>query len=372
MRIAIVSRYARRGDGQGRANYEIVLHALARGHQVDLYADEVDPLILERGGRWIPIKPRVRGNDLLYGLEAIQKATRTLRSAPRYDVVHGYGWTLEGAHQINTAQFVHSAWRLQKMHPARTNRNAYGLYQWSYSALNAWGERRAFHNARIVVGASSTIRQELTQTVGLPEAKVRVVLNGVDTQEYRPGAVDRAALGLPENKTLALFAGDIRTGRKNLDTVLKALADAPGIHLAVVGRKEGSPFPALAEQLGVAERVHFLDFRRDMPDLMRAADMFVFPSRYEACALVLIEALGSGLPVITAQTTGGAEAVGDGCGIRLPDPEDAPALAAAMRALASDPERRRAMSEAARQVALGLTWEHIGAAYLKLYEEAAA
>ncbi|MFM7320865.1 MAG: glycosyltransferase family 4 protein, partial [Armatimonadota bacterium] len=349
LHVAIVSRYARRGDGQGRANLEIASRALAEGLAVTLLADEVDSELLKSGARWIPVRPKVRGNDLAYGVESVLRATRALRGmAVRPDIVHGYGWTLEGRHDVNTAQFVHSAWRRHAMHPSRSNHGPYATYQWLYSALNAWGERRAFARARRVVGASSTIREELTRWGRVPADRVDVVLNGVDPDQFHPGAVDRSTLGLPANVPLALFAGDIRTGRKNLDTVLRGLARCPGIHLAVVGRLAGSPWPALAQALGIADRVHFLDFRSDIPDLMRAADCFVFPSRYEACALVLLEALASGLPVITAHTTGGAETVVDAAGIRLPDAEDDGALADALHAVFADSDRRRSMGEAAR------------------------
>ncbi|CCH65303.1 glycosyltransferase [Richelia intracellularis HM01] len=56
---------------------------------------------------------------------------------------------------------------------------------------------------------------------------------------------------------MALFAGDIRTSRKNLDTILYALLQVPNIHLAVVGDVETSPFPGLATSLGLEKRVHF-------------------------------------------------------------------------------------------------------------------
>jgi len=369
MHIAIVSRYARIGDGQGRANFEIALRAVNRGHRVTLLADQVDERLVAAGAQWVPIQPRNRKVDLVYGLESIALANRALQSLPqRPDIVHGYGWTLDGPHDINTAQFVHTAWRRHPVHPSRANRGAYAAYQWTYSALNGWGERRAFRNARHVVAASSTVRRELVELVGLPESKVDVVLNGVDTSQFRPGDADRAALGLPEGVPLGLFTGDIRTGRKNLDTVLMALAKVPDMHLAVVGRLEGSPFPEMARRLDIERRVHFLDFRTDVADIMRACDLFVFPSRYEACALVLLEALASGLPVVTAETTGGAEVVTDDCGIRIPDTEDAVALAGALSQMVSSAEGRQAMAAAARKQALRFTWDAIADQYLAIYE----
>ncbi len=159
--------------------------------------------------------------------------------------------------------------------------------------------------------------------------------------------------------------------RKNLDTVLRAMRDVPALHLAVCGAVQGSPYPALAAKLGVSDRVHFLGFRRDMPDLMRAADMFVFPSRYEACSLVVLEALASGLPVLTAVTAGGAEVLTPTCGHVLSDPDDAKALAQTLGAWVDDPQRRQQMGQAARQVAEQHSWARMGDAYLRLYAESA-
>ena len=372
MRIAIVSRYARKGDGQGRANREIAISALSAGHSVDLYADQVDQDILDAGAKWVPVQPKTRSNDLAYGLQSIAAANRALNGRRSdYDVIHGYGWTLDGAHHINTAQFVHTAWLRHSMHPSRMSSGPYALYQRLYTTLNAWGERKTFRDARRVIGASSTIRHELTTLCGVADSKVGVVLNGVDLNEFYPGMEDRTALGLPEGVFLALFAGDIRTGRKNLDTVLKALVKLPSVHLAVAGRVAGSPWPALAGDLGLADRVHFLDFRTDLAQLMRAADCFVFPSRYEACALVLVEALASGLPVITAKTTGGAEAVGPDAGVVIDDTESVAELTAALQAVSGHPELLPARREAARTCALPLTWGNIGAAYLQHYADVA-
>ncbi len=64
---------------------------------------------------------------------------------------------------------------------------------------------------------------------------------------------------------LALFVGDIRSRRKNLELVLHALTEVRGLHLAVVGDTARSPYPAMAAELGVMDRVHFLGYRRDVP-----------------------------------------------------------------------------------------------------------
>jgi glycosyltransferase involved in cell wall biosynthesis len=152
---------------------------------------------------------------------------------------------------------------------------------------------------------------------------------------------------------------------------LRALAQTPGVHLAVAGGLEGSPYPAMARQLGLSERVHWLGFRRDVDALMRAADLFVFPSRYEPFALVILEAMASGLPLITASTVGAAELVTPDCGLIVSDPEDAGALAEALRELSADGPLRQRMGCAARGIAEGCRWEQMADRYLALYAQTA-
>jgi glycosyltransferase involved in cell wall biosynthesis len=110
---------------------------------------------------------------------------------------------------------------------------------------------------------------------------------------------------------------------------------------------------------------------RDMPTLMRCADAFVFPSRYEAMSLVMLEALASALPVITVHTAGGAEVITEECGIVLDDPDDATALAEAITLVASDPLRAREMGQAAQALAATLSWRTMAARYLALFEDIA-
>jgi glycosyltransferase involved in cell wall biosynthesis len=162
---------------------------------------------------------------------------------------------------------------------------------------------------------------------------------------------------------VGLFVGDLQLPRKNLHTVLKALPACPGLHLAVVGRIGNSVFPAMARNLGVSDRVHFLDFRRDVPELMRSVDFVVFPSLYEPSGLVLLEAMASGVPVVTSASVGGLEASGTQGVLTLGHAENVDEISAAMRSLVEDPTLRRRMGQAGRGRALELDFRGMAAKY---------
>jgi glycosyltransferase involved in cell wall biosynthesis len=238
--------------------------------------------------------------------------------------------------------------------------------------LNARWENRAFRQAKVVVAVSHRVKQELLD-IGVPPESIRVILCGVDLQEFSPGSGDRSKWGLPEQVPLALFVGDIRLNRKNLDTVLHALVQVPELHLAVVGTIEGSPYPQLAAQLGLSKRVHFLGSPQNViSELMRTVDLFVFPSRYEPYGLVVIEAMASGLPVITATTTGASEIVTPESGVVLSDTEDTETLAQALSRFQSDHELRKRMGKAARSIAEQYSWASMARSYVDLFEELAS
>jgi GT2 family glycosyltransferase len=102
---------------------------------------------------------------------------------------------------------------------------------------------------------------------------------------------------------------------------------------------------------------------------MRAADVFVFPSRYEACALVLLEALASGLPVVAARTTGGTELLTPESSVLIHDADDVPALADAVNDLVASAEMRSRMRVAARRLAESHSWDSMAERYLEIYSE---
>jgi glycosyltransferase involved in cell wall biosynthesis len=374
MKIQFVAHNFVRGNGQGRINYEIVRHAVKNGHEVELVAHQVAPELLQGAVKWTHVAQRPHRPNLLGVCTFARGANRIVRErGAEADVVVGAGFTLNVPHDVNLCQFVHGAWIRSPAHVSRFFRGPYGWYQYFYSRFNAAWERGAYAGARLVVAPSEKIRAELV-SIGVPADQIRVVYNGVDLDEFSPKSESsawlRAELGLAEDVPLALFVGDIRTPRKNLDTVLKALVLVPKLHLVIIGAEKGSPFPAMAESLKVAGRAHFIGFKTDVPRFMRACDIFVFPSRYEAGTLVLLEAAACGLPIITARTAGGCEVLDSVAADILENPSDVVRLAAALRRLVDDPQRRRAAGTAARAIAERYSWESMSRAYLELFAAA--
>ena len=421
MHIGIVTRHVGRNDGQGRVNAEIATEALRQGHRVTLFAEGADERVGPQGReeRAIPegreegailknregrASPGGRGDRVIpnghgtpEGSERGDGAEQRLFAAPAWlpgrlardqvfavrswralgrdrggcDALLSNGFATWGRADVNAVHFVHSSWLRSSVHPWRLRHDAPALYARLYTGLNAGLERVAFRRAGRVVAVSEKVRDELI-AAGVPPDRLDVIVNGVDTAEFRPGPADRARFGLPATGPVALFAGDLRTPRKNLDSVLGALVHVPGLTLAVAGRHENTPWPALASSLGVADRVRFLGFQRDMPALMRATDVFVFPSRYEACSLVLLEALASGLPVITARSAGGAELVEPGTGVVLADSEDTAALADTLRLYVEDPTLLRESGHRARLLAERHGWPRMARRYIDLLAAAAS
>ncbi|MBI3288930.1 MAG: glycosyltransferase family 4 protein, partial [Elusimicrobia bacterium] len=288
-----------------------------------------------------------------------------------FDLVQVNGFITWAPAHVNVSHFVHSSWLKHLRGSSGAGSAPYRLYQFVYAWLNSRLERRAYLQAAVVVAVSEKVREELL-AIGVPADRVQVIHNGVDLEEFSPRDGDlgarRRRAGLPEGVPLGLFVGDIKTSRKNLDLVLDALPRVPRLHVAVAGATEGSPYPDLAESRGLSGRVHFLGFRDDVPEIMRLSDLFIFPSRYEACALALIEAMASGLPVVAVSGVGGAVSVDAGSGVLLSSPDDAEELARALNALLDDPARLRGMRAAARANAERYGLPGVVAAYADLYQ----
>ena len=370
MKLCIVTHSIVKGDGQGRVNYEVALEALNRGHNLILLATTIAPELQHNSlVNWIPIAVKTLPTKLLQNQLFAWHSFQWLRKYQhQLDLIIVNGAITWAKSDVNAAHFIHSSWLKSPFHTSRIRGGIYGFYHWLYTAFNAWWEKRSFSQAKTVVAVSTQVQKDL-QKIGIDRNKIRTIPNGVDPQEFFPGLVERQQFDLPKEVIMGFFAGDLSTPRKNLDTVLQSLVRVPELHLAVAGNLKGSIYPQLAKSLGIEERVHFLGQRNDVPELMRAMDLLVFPSRYETFGLVVIEAMASGLPVITTRSTGACDLVTPECGIVLSESEDVDSLTQALMNLTSNSEIRTQMSKAARHQAESHTWRQVAKSYVDLFEE---
>lgn len=201
--------------------------------------------------------------------------------------------------------------------------------------LDMWCTAAAHH----VIAVSNETAEHLVRVEGAPAEKVTAIHNGIDFERVKVSGPDarqrlRCELGLGDAFAF-LIAGRLHPekGYEHLFEalrLLKARAERPFV-LLVAGRGPLlEHYQRLAASLGIQDRVRFLGFRNDLPDLMVASDAFVLPSVAESFGLVLAEALYLGKPVIASRVGGIPEIVDDGVDGLLVPPGDAQALSEVM------------------------------------------
>jgi glycosyltransferase involved in cell wall biosynthesis len=211
--------------------------------------------------------------------------------------------------------------------------------------------RWAIRASNRVVAVSVATREEMKRLLRAPGLDVDVVLNGVPEQ---PGDRERVRreLGLGKSDLLVLAVGSLYHV-KGYDILIEALArvgSGASWRLAIAGQGgEEARLQRLAREKGIQKKVLMLGFREDIPDLLAAADLYVMPSRSEGLPLALLEAMFAGRPIVASAVGGIPDALGDG-GILVP-PEDAAALAGALRRLLDDGAERAELGSAAARIA---------------------
>lgn len=233
-----------------------------------------------------------------------------------------------------------------------------------------------------VIAVSQHTADGMIADEGAPPEKLHVILNGIDFDRVRVSGSDareriRSEFGVGDGYLL-LTAARLHP-EKGYEHLFRALPEikrhlSGDVTLLVAG--EGpfeAQFRAQVESLGCGDIVRFLGFRKDLPDLMAAADLFVLPSVAEAFGLVLAEALYLGTPVVAARVGGIPEIVADGVDGVLVEPADSRALAEAVTGLLNDTVRRGRMKGAgSERIAARFKFEDMIRAYESLYRRLAS
>lgn len=191
-------------------------------------------------------------------------------------------------------------------------------------------------------------------TIGLPEQRVTVVPNGVDIPKFDCGReAARAEFGLSPRDIVIGTVGRLEP-EKDQATLLEAFRQIKGesrsLRLLIVG--DGSvagELKAHAERIGISDRTLFLGYRRDIPKLLAAMDVFVLSSIREGLPISLIEAMAARRPVVSSDIGSVKDLVQDGQNGILVSPRDAAAFGKVLQRLVETAELRERLGEAGRR-----------------------
>ena len=253
-----------------------------------------------------------------------------------------------------------------------------GYYGWLLNPSNLWVSWRDWWmlrggRYRRIVAISERVRTQLKQHYNVPDDRIVTIPNGINLSRFDPkNARSRIAVrrsfGVSEDVPLLLFVGS-QYRLKGLEFAIRALSEMnTEAVLLVVGGDSAAPFKRLAEQLGVNERVIFAGARNDLPSIYPAADAFVLPTLYETFALVCLEAMASGLPVLACEVGGVEDYLHDGENGFLIQ-RDSQDIAGKLDRLLNDADLHQRLRNGGLATAQNYSWEKIAKQYLQLFDE---
>ncbi|TXT39397.1 MAG: UDP-glucose:(heptosyl)LPS alpha-1 3-glucosyltransferase [Comamonadaceae bacterium] len=374
LRIAVLNRQFS-STGGGAERYSIALvEQLAEQHEIHVFAQHIEhhwPGVTYHRVSQPLTRPRWI-NQLWY-------ATATWWATRRgFDVVHSHENTWHGNVQTvhvlpikyNLLQGL-TGWRLA----LRWLKIVTSPRLLVYLALER--SRFALRHPRAIVLASQALVPQMLQAYPASQAAFQVLTPGVERVEGVATATEksqaRAQLGLPLAGFGILFVGnDYR--KKGLSTLIQALSRLPpSCFVAVVGNPAQVPqFKAQAAAAGVAQRVHFLGSLANVAPAYQAADCLAHPTLEDTFAMVVLEAMAYGLPVLvsSAKFCGVAGLLQPGRdALVLDDPQDAQALAGAIAQIIQQPARVAALQAAGLRFAQAHLWSELARQQALIYQQ---
>jgi glycosyltransferase involved in cell wall biosynthesis len=321
---------------------------------------------------WLGVISGYFAEPLTFGMRAYSLIRNSENE--RYDIIHDNQTLAYGVLKIQelgypVVETIHHPVTIDRdlaIKSAISLKDRFGLRRW-FSFINM--QTKVARQLSHIITVSQTARQHIAKTFGIPEDRLRVVYNGIDTDVFSPSPrVNRL-----ENRLLVVISRD--TAVKGLSYMLEALAilrQKHNLELVVVAKEtDNNTTQGLITNLGIRDYVKFIDEidNAELVNQYRLATIVVIPSIYEGFGLPAAEAMACGAPVVS--TTAGAlpEVIGD-AGILVP-PADAKALAEAISALIVSPDKCKHLSEIGRKRIVHLfNWLNTAKRTADVYAEA--
>ncbi len=371
MKVGLVlERFDPQRGGLEHWTWQFARSITLAGHEAHIISCEfVDP------GEGIPLHwhPVEESHSPLKRAAAMENVLRGLS----FDIIHdmGCGWYADIYHAHGGSTIAwgeHNLLRIPKWRQFRLWREK------RYREQEIIEKRQQSQGSAVFVAVSQMVRSHFESLHNIPSHQIRLIHNGVDIHRFSPPssinlkAASRAQLKLENHETVFLMvAHNLRL--KNAEAAVRAIAKLAGdghpVRLLIVGGKRPRPFIQQAARLGLSKIISFYDAVADVRPFYEATDVHLHPTWYDPCSLVALEALASGLPLVTTRYNGVSELMTDGeQGYLLDDPSDITTLAGRMKVLL-DPQRRLEMGASARSLAMKYPLEKQTGEFLDLYAE---
>jgi UDP-glucose:(heptosyl)LPS alpha-1,3-glucosyltransferase len=334
MRFAIgILDFLKKKGGAERYLVDLCRRMVDEGYEVHVYTehhDEEDPRIYFHSVKTIPFPKSLR--ILSFAI----RATREIENG-NYDITFGVGNTLK-ADILQPHGGVHWAWFWRSLrtfnNPILWTLRFLGRVLSTKQWVNGWIEDAPYKNGsfRKIVAISDMVKQDMIRWYRIPEERITVVYNGVDIEHFHPRnrryrEEIRRRHGIGGDDLVTLFVSN-NFRMKGLGFLMKALAkikeeDHPPFKLLVLGRDHQDSYLRLAKGMGILGKVIFAGSTNEPEKYYGASDLLVHPTFYDACSLTVLEALASGLPVITTYSNGASGIITQGQeGFIISDPRD--------------------------------------------------
>lgn len=285
------------------------------------------------------------------------KLFKLLPYLKKYDVIHTHNTACQLFAAIDS--LLCSA-KLCTTEHGGTNRRR--VWKW-YARVDRW----MYNRYRKVICISDKAEENLRQFIGKSKADILTINNGIDVEKYASASASPSLERMAPGSRKVIMVAGFRW-EKDQDTIIKALPLLPSdFHLFLVGdgvRRHDCE--ALAEQQGVAGRVHFMGLRSDIPELLHAADYVVMSSHFEGFGLAAVEGMATAKPVLASDVDGLHDVVKD-AGILFPHGDSA-ALAAEIKHLSENPEKYKEVASLCRERANQFDISSMADGYSKVYQ----